>query len=252
MISFIVPAHNEEQMLGRTLDALHAAARSALTPYELIVVDDASTDRTAEIAAASGAQVVSVEHRQIARARNAGAKAAAGDVFVFVDADTRIEAATIVATVAAVGHGCVGGGALLRFDEPVPASLRLIGVCLRITMRLGRLAGGAYVFATRNAFEGVGGFDETLFATEELTLSRALRRVGRFTQGADPQHARAAGADWPAVPPRPRRPPTARRPRPVVRAAPARSGRPLRDDRATCAPGRAVGVTPGVWADTHP
>ena len=180
MISFIVPAHNEEQLIGEMLDALQAAAREAGMPYEIIVVDDASTDRTAGIATASGAQVIHVQHRQIARVRNAGAKAAAGDVFVFVDADTRVEAAAIRATVAAVEDGAVGGGALLRFDEPVPVSVRFIGVCLRLTMRLSRLAGGAYVFATRDAFEAVGGFDETLFATEELTLSRALRRVGPF------------------------------------------------------------------------
>jgi len=181
VISFIVPAHNEEQLLGPTLEALHAAARTAGSPYELIVVNDASTDRTMAIAEAAGARVIQVQHRQIARARNAGAKAATGDVFVFVDADTRVAAATIRATVAAVEHGAVGGGALLRFDEPLPISVRLIGVCLRLTMRVGRLAAGAYIFATRDAFEAVGGFDETLFATEELTLSRALRRVGRFS-----------------------------------------------------------------------
>jgi glycosyltransferase involved in cell wall biosynthesis len=45
MISFIIPAYNEEQLLGRTLAALTAAAQ-ALGPYEIVVVDDASTDRT--------------------------------------------------------------------------------------------------------------------------------------------------------------------------------------------------------------
>ena len=180
MISFIVPAHNEEQVLGQTLEALHAAARSCGAAYELIVVDDASTDRTGQIAAASGARVIAVAHRQIARARNAGAMAAAGDLFVFVDADTRVETPTIRATVSAVGRGCAGGGALLRFDEPLPLSIRITGVCLRLTMRLSRLAAGAYLFATREAFNAVGGFDEGLFVTEELTLSRALRRVGPF------------------------------------------------------------------------
>jgi glycosyltransferase involved in cell wall biosynthesis len=180
VISFIVPAHNEEQLLGQTLDALQAAAQEAGTPYELIVVDDDSTDRTAGIATASGARVIHVQHRQISRARNAGAAASAGDILVFVDADTRIDATTVVATVAAVGRGCVGGGALLRFDAPLSVPVWIIGVCLRLAMRLSHLAGGAYVFATRDAFEAVGGFDETLFATEELTLSRALRRVGPF------------------------------------------------------------------------
>ena len=44
MLSFIVPAHNEELLLGNTLAAIHTAARDAWAEYELIVVDDASTD----------------------------------------------------------------------------------------------------------------------------------------------------------------------------------------------------------------
>ncbi len=50
MISFIVPAHNEQAGIGRTLSAIHDAARSVGRPYEIIVVDDASTVATAEIA----------------------------------------------------------------------------------------------------------------------------------------------------------------------------------------------------------
>lgn len=180
VISLIVPAHNEAQLLGPTLQALHVAARTTGTAYELIVVDDASTDATAAIAAAAGARVIAVTHRQIARARNAGARVAAGRIFVFVDADTRVEARTMAATVAAVERGCVGGGALLRFDGPLPLPVRATSLLLRVTMRITGLAAGAYIFATREAFEAVGGFDETLFVTEELTLSRALRRRGRF------------------------------------------------------------------------
>ena len=78
VISFIVPAYNEERLLGAALDALHAAARAAGEPYELIVVDDASTDRTATIAADHGAALVSVAHRQIAATRNSGARQATG------------------------------------------------------------------------------------------------------------------------------------------------------------------------------
>ena len=99
MITFIVPAHDEEQLLGRTLAALHAAAAEIGAQYELLVVDDASTDRTAEIARAAGARVITVQHRQIARARNAGARAAAGDLLIFVDADTLVNARTLRATV---------------------------------------------------------------------------------------------------------------------------------------------------------
>jgi GT2 family glycosyltransferase len=47
-------------------------------------------------------------------------------------------------------------------------------------MRVGNFAAGCFVFATREAFEAVGGFDTRLYVTEELALSRALKRIGRF------------------------------------------------------------------------
>ena len=59
MLSFIVPAHNEQLLIGHTLGALHAAGQALREPYEVIVADDASTDETGAIARAYGAQVVS-------------------------------------------------------------------------------------------------------------------------------------------------------------------------------------------------
>ena len=72
MISFVVPAHNEQACLPATLTAIHSSARTLGLKYEIIVVDDASTDRTAAIARDHQARVVSVNHRQIAATRNAG------------------------------------------------------------------------------------------------------------------------------------------------------------------------------------
>ena len=66
MLSFIIPAYNEQDLIGHTLSAVHEAARTVGEAYEIIVVDDASADRTAAIAAAQGARVVTVHHRQIA------------------------------------------------------------------------------------------------------------------------------------------------------------------------------------------
>lgn len=178
MISFIVPAYNEETVLGPTLSAIHAAAREQSEPYELVVVDDGSTDRTVDVARAYGAKVISVRYRQIARTRNAGARAASGDTLIFVDADTLVTAATVRATLDALRRGAVGGGAALRLDGRLPWHGWLMLWSVRIGMRLGRLAAGCYLFCTRAAFDAVGGFDERLFATEELALSRALARHG--------------------------------------------------------------------------
>ena len=180
MISFIVPAFNEERLLGRTLEAIHAAARELGERSEVIVVDDGSADRTAAIAGACGARVVGVRFRHIARARNAGAQAARGDTLIFVDADTIVSAATVRATVEALRRGAAGGGATVEFDGRLPPYARLLLPVFRVVMRAGRLAAGCYVFCSRAAFEAAGGFDERLYAAEEIAFSRTLGQHGAF------------------------------------------------------------------------
>ena len=180
MISFIVPAYNEERLLGATLDALHAAAQGLDESCELVVVDDASTDRTALVAERHGARVVSVAHRQIAATRNSGARHAIGELFVFVDADTIVNEAVVRAAVKAVRSGAVGGGATVRFDEGVPLYARLLMPVLAGLFRAAGLAAGCFLFCTRSAFVAVGGFDESFYGAEEIVMSRALRRNGRF------------------------------------------------------------------------
>lgn len=186
MISFVVPAYNEERLLGRTLAAIHAAAGELARPYELIVVDDGSTDRTAAVAREHGARVVGVQFRQIARVRNAGAAAATGDILIFVDADTTVPPATLHATAAALDRGAVGGGASVYIDGKLPLWVRLFMVPFRFAFRAGRLAAGCYVFSRRSDFEAVAGFDAQLYAAEELALSRALGRRGRFVVLREP------------------------------------------------------------------
>jgi glycosyltransferase involved in cell wall biosynthesis len=180
MISFIVPAYNEERLLGATLDALRAAAVATGEPHELIVVDDASTDRTAVIAQDHGAVLVSVAHRQIAATRNSGARKAKGGLLIFVDADTIVNEAVVRSAVEALRSGAAGGGAAVAFDGTVPLYARLLLPVLVWSFRSSGLAAGCFLFCTRNAFVAVGGFDEAFYGAEELVMSRALKRQGRF------------------------------------------------------------------------
>ena len=180
MISFIIPAYNEELLLGRTLDALHRAARSVDQPYEIIVADDDSSDRTGSVAAEHGAAVVHTANRQIAATRNAGARTAKGDWLFFVDADTLVSDELLTEAVAALADGAAGGGAAFRFDEPVPLYGKILQWVVRPVYRLGKIASGSFIFCTREAFDQVGGFDETLYGSEEAVMSRALGRCGPF------------------------------------------------------------------------
>src|SRR4029453_10843548 len=120
MISFIVPAHNEEYELPSTLAAIRAAASGTTQSFEIIVVDDASTDATPEIAERTGARVVSIHRRQIAAARNAGARVARGEHLFFFDSDTRINDTHITEAIAALEAGYAGGSARVLMDGFVP------------------------------------------------------------------------------------------------------------------------------------
>jgi glycosyltransferase involved in cell wall biosynthesis len=179
MLSAVIPAHNEEAVLPATLDALRQALEATGEPFEIVLVDDSSTDRTAEIAAARGAAVVRIESRQIAAARNAGARAAKGDIIVFVDADTIVPPETIAAALRALESGHAGGGARVRFDEPVPRWVAPLLSIFMVLYRLGRLLPGCFMFCTREAFERIRGFDQSLYGGEEVDFALRLRRVGR-------------------------------------------------------------------------
>lgn len=179
-LTVVVPAHNEEELIRETLRAIETAAQAAGLPYEVIVVDDASTDRTAAVAAAQGARIVGADVRQIGAARNVGARAARGEWLVFVDADTIVPASVLKAAIVQLQEGAVGGGASAVFDAATPRwAVTTIGVTTWF-MRTMRWAAGCFLFVRRDAFERVGGFDERYFASEEIHLSRALKRIGRF------------------------------------------------------------------------
>src|SRR5881398_450394 len=180
MISFIVPAYNEEHELSDTLAAIREAASGAARPYEIIVVDDASTDATPQIASGAGAKVIRINRRQIAASRNAGGRAAQGEYLFFVDADTRINRVHVTQGLAVLEAGYAGGSARVALDGFIPiwgrVLLRAFGA-LYFGLNLGA---GAFLFTTRRNFEAIGGFDEQYFAGEEVYFSLALRKLGRF------------------------------------------------------------------------
>ena len=180
MISFIVPAHNEERWIGKCLGSIRATMEKVGKPYEVIVVDDASTDSTHRIAQEMGARTLRVEHRKISAVRNAGACEARGDVFFFVDADTQVNERAVTAALAALRAGAVGGGGVPDLDGAVPFWGRIIHFMACVAGRLIRWVGGCFLFCTREAYSATGGFPETLYAGEDLAFVQALKKVGRF------------------------------------------------------------------------
>ncbi len=178
--SIILPAYNEEALIGEAVRSARAAAEALGEPFEIIVVNDASTDATAARARDEGAAVIDVNRRQIAAVRNEGAKVARGDILVFMDGDTCMPADMLLAVRRALDAGAIGGGAGVEIEGRVPFYARFIMWALVPFFRWTRTAAGCFVFARRDAFEHVGGFDEQYFASEEIWFSKAMKKLGPF------------------------------------------------------------------------
>lgn len=181
-ISVVIPAFNEERLLPETLPAIRAAMEAFERrgwASELIVCDNNSTDRTAEIARAAGARVVFEPVNQISRARNRGAAEAVGDWIFFVDADSRPSAELLSDAADAIATGsCLAGGSTVAYPNPPAAAALIIGTWNALS-RIMHWAAGSFIFCEAAAFRAVGGFSEALYASEEVELSRRLKRIAR-------------------------------------------------------------------------
>ncbi len=181
-LSIVIPAFNEARLIQQSLHSvatsIAANQRSGFTS-EIIVVDNNSTDNTAELARLAGATVVFEPINQIGRARNAGAAHATGDWLLFLDADSLLSPGLLAEILQLIESGkYVGCGSTLRMDGlPWWA-----GMTLRFWTTVSvlcRWAAGALVVCRRDAFQQVGGFDQELYALDEIRLSKQLKQWGR-------------------------------------------------------------------------
>ena len=179
--SIIIPAYNETAELPSTLSSIRRAMEAVSLEGECIVVDNNSTDSTTAVARSHGADLVVHEPiNQIARARNAGAAKASGRFLIFIDADTRIQPELLVEALHRLEETpCVGGGSVIKFESEVSALGRIgIGLWEHIS-KFTRIAAGSFIFCRSEAFEAVGGYDESLYASEEVRFSRLIKKWGR-------------------------------------------------------------------------
>ena len=176
--SLIIPAFNEEACLPRlldTVDAARAAYAGGVDAIEVIVADNASTDRTAALAAARGCRVARVEKRVIGAVRNGGARCARGEILCFVDADMRIHPQTFNEIDRALARPRVAAGATGALpDRWSPGIAVTVGLLLPLAVLL-RVDTGV-VFCRRSDWEATGGYPEDCLFAEDLGFLFALRR----------------------------------------------------------------------------
>jgi glycosyltransferase involved in cell wall biosynthesis len=181
-LSIIIPAFNEERLIERCLQSISVSLVANFTlgvTSEIIVVDNNSTDNTADLARQAGAQVVFEPINQIGRARNAGAAEATGDWLLFLDADSVLNPGLLADILRLIEDGkSVGCGSTLHM-KGLPWWANLTLQLWTGTSILFRWAAGALVVCRSDAFRDVGGFNQELYAADEISLSAQLKRWGR-------------------------------------------------------------------------
>lgn len=179
--SVIIPAYNEAQYLPRLLDSIEVARSNysgGPAAIEVIVADNDSNDRTAEVAAAHGARVVTVKKRRIAAARNGGGHAARGEIVCFIDGDSAVHPQTFDAIDQAIKSGRYVAGSTGLTLERKSLGL-LVTYCLAAPMVWMTGMDAGVIFCRREDFEAVGGYDQGRFYAEDLLFLMALRRLGK-------------------------------------------------------------------------
>ncbi len=177
-ITHVIPAHNEERFLPRTLESVQRAAAAFGQPLEIIVVDNDSTDRTAAIARDAGARVVFEPVRTISASRNAGGFAATAPIVSFADADSMISPNFFIRMARHMAAGDrVGGNFGIRTDRTSLGIALSLGVVLAIMRTVWRVGGGSY-FCRTETFKRLGGFDTRLDYAEDVAFGTALRLYG--------------------------------------------------------------------------
>lgn len=163
----------------RAVSAAEAQFAQRGWEVELIVCDNNSTDRTPMLAREGGAKVVFEPVNQIARARNSGAAAAAGDWLIFVDADSKPSAGLFGAVAKVIEGGeCLGGGCTVRLEGVYPFANRVVQLW-NVISRLRHWMAGSFIFCEAAAFRKLGGFSQELFASEEIEFSKRLNLLAR-------------------------------------------------------------------------
>lgn len=181
-ISVIIPAHNEQDYLGRTLDALNS---QDYPDWEIIVVANGCRDHTAEVAQGKCHRLVTLTQKNLGVARNLGARMANGELLVFLDADTILEPGALRVIGEQFTERCAAGTLKGRPDSDRFA-YRLIYWLKNFTHRfIVHNGSSGVIICWKQDFTRVGGFDEKLELRENSHLIRRLKKFGRYQYISD-------------------------------------------------------------------
>lgn len=192
LVSFVVPAHNEEALIARCLASIKAEAARTECVSEIIVVDNGSTDATRSIALSiPGVAVVYEPVKGLVQARRAGHLAATGKLVANIDADTMLTEGWLATALAEFDRtpNLVGlSGPYVYYDLPKTSRMIVAAfyrvafvfyVLVRFVMRAGSMMQGGNFIVSRKGLNEAGGYNSTFsFYGEDTDLARRLSKVG--------------------------------------------------------------------------
>lgn len=179
-ISVVIPAHNEEQYIGRCLDSIKDQRLPSEVSVEVVVVLNRCTDATEDIAKSFGATLVVEDAKNISAIKNAGVAASCGEWVVTIDADSWMSPG-VLATIYRRGKSSItlGGGIKIKSERLSPGIAVGYGMMLVPAFFLG-LSFGLYWFRKPD-FDAILGFDEKRHIAEDVDFLRRLKAHGRRT-----------------------------------------------------------------------
>ena len=197
-MSFIIPAYNEEAYIGACIRSVRREIRACGCTGEIIVVNNASTDRTAAVASAwPDVRVVFEPRKGLLFARQRGFEESSGELLACIDADTMVPRGWITRAIRAFDRSrrlaCLSGPYVYYDLSPVVrvvvalwymVALLLVGYVVQYLLHSGSLLQGGNYILRRSALEKIGGYNTGIaFYGEDTDLARRLARVGtvRFT-----------------------------------------------------------------------
>lgn len=183
-ISVIIPAYNEEKYLGATIENVKQAIReyqkTYSLPVEVIVVNNNSTDRTDQVAREHGVRAVFEAKNQIAIARNAGGRAARGEIVTFLDADSHISLNLLTTVHEVMSSGqYIGGGVAWVYRDKPSLWATILGVTRDVIGRRIFGVSTGLIYTSKETFDKLGGFDERYYAAEEGRFILDLKKLGK-------------------------------------------------------------------------
>jgi len=177
MISVIIPAHNEERYLRRTLESLQ---HQNYGWFEVIVVANGCTDRTREVARGRCQRLIVLSQKSLGVARNLGGRMARGELLLFLDADTVLEPMALRVIAESFTKSYAVGTVRGRPDA-ARLAYRLIYSLKNFLHRWSLHPGSSgVILCWKEHFVRVGGFDEALQVRENSELLKRLLRFGGY------------------------------------------------------------------------